>query len=342
MKDKNIEVLLVTKPEDKYYLSGFESSHFFIVLTEDSNFLLTDFRYVEAALEKTWPFEVVKIDSNHSIFDFLAKYDKMNIGIEEQHLTVDHYKSLEKIFTSKKIIFAQDIFNTQRMIKDAYEIRCIQRAAEIADHGFAQLLNAIGPGISERELASKLEELMKKEGANKISFETIAASGERSSLPHGTASDRIIQKGDFLTLDFGCVVEHYCSDMTRTVAIGKISDKMKNVYESVQVVQQEVLEKIAPGLSASNVDKIARDKIRNAGYGEFFGHGLGHGVGLEVHEAPRLSPTCQIELSAGMVVTVEPGIYIPNSFGVRIEDLVVITDHGMCNFTLSNKELIIL
>ena len=341
MAEQNIELLLVTKPEDKYYLSGFESSNFYIVLTQNRDYLLTDFRYLEAARKKIFGFEIIKIDASYSIFDFLAKYDKMNIGIEENHLTAEDYKVLEKSFTSEKILFAQNIFNNQRMIKDEYEIRCIQHAAEIADYAFTQLLGDIAPGVSEKELALKLEEIMKREGASQLSFETIVASGERSSLPHGVATDKIIQKGDFITLDYGCIVDHYCSDMTRTVAVGKVSEDMKTVYEIVQAAQKKSLEKIAPGFIASDIDEIARKKIKDAGYGEFFGHGLGHGVGLEIHEAPRLSPTSHVELLEGMVVTVEPGIYLPNNFGVRIEDLVVITDNGINNLSLFTKELII-
>ncbi len=343
MEKQNLDILFVTKPEDKYYLSGFESSNFYIVLTDKSSYMLTDFRYFEAARKKNCQgFEIIKVDSKHSIFDFLSKYDKMSIGIEEKHLTADEFKILEQIFTSEKIFFSQNIFEEQRLIKDSSEIRSIRKAAEIADYAFSNILKHIGPGMSEREIAIKMESFMKKEGASRLSFDIIAASGERSALPHGLASERIIQKGDFLTLDFGCMVDHYCSDMTRTVAIGKASDEKKSVYNTVKDAQQAALDKVKPGISTSEADKIARSIIDRAGYGECFGHGLGHGVGLEVHEAPRLSPSCHSYLREGMVVTVEPGIYIADSFGVRIEDLVVITQNGIDNLTTSNKELIII
>ncbi len=342
MEKQNLDVFLVTKPEDKYYLSGFESSNFYIVITEKINFLLTDFRYLEAARKKCKEFKIITIDSQYSVFDFLAKYDKMSIGIEEKHLTADGLKMMESIFNPEKIFFAQNIIEDQRITKDESEIICIKKSAEIADNAFAFILRYVEPGISERELALKIESFMKKEGANKLSFDIIVASGERSALPHGLASDRILQKGEFVTLDFGCIFDHYCSDMTRTIAIGNISEEKKEIYDIVKDAQQAALEKLKPGMPASLVDDIARERINRAGYGEYFGHGLGHGVGLEVHEAPRLSPACHSHLCEGMVVTVEPGIYLTDKFGVRIEDLVVITQQGIENLTTSNKELVVI
>lgn len=341
MKSKGIDVFLLTKPEDKYYLSGFESSNYFIVLTNEKDYLLTDFRYMESAQSKSGIFEIIEISTRFSVFDFLTKYDKMFLGIEEKNLTVFEYKELEKIFTAKQLVFAQEVIETHRMIKDNEEIHQIKRAAEITDYAFSHITQFVKSGLTEREIALELEFFMKKEGASNLSFEIIAASGERSSLPHGAASERIIQKGDFLTLDFGCIFDHYCSDMTRTLGVGAISDEQKEVYEIVKAAQTAALDRLRPGMKASEVDKIARDIIDHEGYGSFFGHGLGHGVGLEIHEAPRLSPACDIELKEGMVVTVEPGIYLPAKYGVRIEDLVVVSKEGIINLTSSNKELII-
>lgn len=194
--------------------------------------------------------------------------------------------------------------------------------------------------MKEKEVALELEMFMKKQGASAISFDIIVASGLRSALPHGRASDKVIENGDFVTMDFGCVFNGYCSDMTRTVVMGKASDKHKKVYETVLRAQEAALEAIKPGISGKEADKVARDIITGEGFGEYFGHGLGHGVGLEVHEAPRLAPIGEKILEKNMVVTDEPGIYIPEFGGVRIEDLIVVTDNGCERLSTSPKKLI--
>lgn len=342
MKNKSIDVFLISKPEDKFYLSGFEASHYFIILIEDKNYLLTDFRYFEAANDKKDIFDIVRIDAHFSVFDFLSKYDKIKLGIEEKHLSALEYKKLLKQYSSENIVGGQEIIETQRMIKDKSELQLIKNAAEIADDAFKHLLAFIKPGLTEREVALELEFHMKKQGASGLSFDTIVASGKRSSLPHGTASDKILEKGDLITLDFGCIVECYSSDMTRTIALGQISDEQKRVYHIVKDAQERALKTLKAGIEASLADKAARDIIEAEGFGEYFGHGLGHGVGLEVHEGPRLSPASEVFLEENMVVTVEPGIYIPMQFGTRIEDLVVVTNDGINNYTSSTKELIII
>lgn len=340
MQQNGIDVFLVTKPENKYYLSGFESTYYYIVITLEESFLLTDFRYLESAQQKQGLFTIKQLEANFTIFDFLTKYDKMVLAIEGDHLTFHDYKTILKNFSREDIVDAREILDSMRIIKDKDEIAHIQKAAKIADEAFMHILNFIVPGKTEREVALEIEYFMKKRGAADLSFETIVASGERSSLPHGTATNRVISNGDMITIDFGCIVNHYCSDMTRTIAVGFASNEQKNVYEVVKKAQMKVLNKVQSGMSTKDADKIARDVISAEGYGDYFGHGLGHGVGLEVHELPRLSPTYQNELTEGMVVTIEPGIYLPKKYGVRIEDLIVIKDHGMINLTSSSKELI--
>lgn len=341
MKKDGISILLLSKPEDKYYYSGFSSSNFYIIITENKNYLLTDFRYLEAAQSKKELYEIIKIDNQYTVFDFLKKYNKMNLGFEERHMTVIDFKKLRSVFPLKRLCFAQNIIEEQRIVKDDEEIGHIKQAAYIADKAFEHVLHYIKPGVKEKEIALELEFFMKKQGASHLSFDSIVASGAHSSKPHATASDKVIENGDLLTLDFGCVINGYCSDMTRTLAIGNASSEQKEVYEVVKRAQQEALDMIKASMKTSNVDQIARNIIETAGYGEYFGHGLGHGVGLEVHELPRLSPSYDIELKKNMVVTVEPGIYLPQKFGVRIEDLVVVLDDGIQNLTSSQKELII-
>jgi Xaa-Pro aminopeptidase len=226
------------------------------------------------------------------------------------------------------------------LVKTEKELEKMAKAADIADQAFHHIIGYIRPGVTERAVALELEIYMKKLGASALSFETIAASGVRSSMPHGIATDKIIEDGDFLTLDFGCVYDGYCSDMTRTVVVGKATQKQKKIYGVVLEAQIAALNAIREGINGIDVDKIARDVISSRGYGEYFGHGLGHGVGLEVHEEPRLSPTGTKKLLENMVVTDEPGIYIPGFGGVRIEDLIVVKKDGCEVLSKSPKQLI--
>lgn len=229
-----------------------------------------------------------------------------------------------------------------RLFKDDEEIEEIQKAQDIADKVFSELLDFIKPGKTEREVHHYMLERMRAHGASGESFDAIIASGVRGALPHGVASDKVIEKGELLTLDFGCIYNMYCSDMTRTIAVGEISDKQREIYEVVLEAQKRALAAIKPGVRTADIDAIARDYITEKGYGENFGHGLGHGVGLEVHEAPRLSPKSDEVLEEGMVITDEPGIYIEGFGGVRIEDIILVTEDSHRVLSKSTKELITL
>lgn len=226
------------------------------------------------------------------------------------------------------------------MIKDAHELSAIAAAAKIADDAFAYILTKITPDKTEREIALSLEFFMRENGAEGLSFETIAASGVRSAMPHGTATDKKIGNNVFFTLDFGCKYKGYCSDMTRTVVVGKATGKQKEIYETVLSAQTAALLELSAGVPANVVDSVARNVIKDAGYGKYFGHGLGHSLGLSVHEKPSLSPKCSDILLPNIPMTVEPGIYIDDFGGVRIEDLVVIRENGYENLVTSPKELI--
>ncbi|MDF2653581.1 MAG: Xaa-Pro aminopeptidase [Bacillota bacterium] len=228
------------------------------------------------------------------------------------------------------------------VIKTAKEIETISRAAALGDRCFSHILGFIEPGMTEKQIAEEIERFLYEGGAEGLAFDTISVSGERSCLPHGEPTDKVIQKGEFLTLDFGAVIDGYCGDMTRTVAIGFVTDEMKRVYDTVLEAQLAAIDFIKAGVACFDADKVARDIIVNAGYGEYYPHGLGHGVGTLVHEAPTLNSKSSEILEKDMVITIEPGIYIPNKFGVRIEDLAIVTDFGIINKVESKKDLIIL
>lgn len=228
------------------------------------------------------------------------------------------------------------------MIKTEREIESISKAAALGDRCFSHILGFIKPGMTDKQVSAEIERFLFENGAEGLAFDTITVSGERSCLPHGEPSDKVIQKGEFLTLDFGAVINGYCGDMTRTIAIGSASPEMRNVYAVVLEAQLAAIDFIRAGVRCFDADKIARDIIVKAGYGDCFPHGLGHGVGTEVHEPPTLNSKSGEVLETDMIVTIEPGIYIPDRFGVRIEDLAIVTDFGIINKVESRKDLIIL
>jgi Xaa-Pro aminopeptidase len=340
--DNKLDGVIVYSSENRRYLSGFTGSTGFVVIGKVNMDFVTDFRYKEQAEIQCKGYNVVIHNNNlmRKLVEAINSAGIKRLGIEEDFMTVGFFEEIKMALPGVKMLPAGNIFSKLRLRKDETEIENIRKAAAIADSGFKHLLSFIKPGMSEIEVASELEYYMKKKGASGISFDTIAASGVRSSLPHGIASEKIIERDEFLTLDFGCVYNGYCSDMTRTVFIGKASEKHRKIYEVVLKAQTEALKAIKPGVTGKYADKVARDIISNEGYGEYFGHGLGHGVGLAVHEDPKLSILGENILEAGMIVTDEPGIYIPGFGGVRIEDLVLITENGAEPLSKSPKELI--
>ncbi len=340
MKKKGIDGVISYKPENRRYLSGFTGTSGYVLITNKGQYFITDFRYVQQASSQCKGFEIIKHTNNKTIFDIINDYEIKKLGFEEDYITYSAYNEFKEKLSNTELIPLKGIIEDLRMIKTHEELEAIKKAANIADKAFEHILTKIKPGISEKEISLELEFFMKKKGAKGNSFEFIVASGKRSSLPHGVASDKIIEDGDFVTLDFGCIYNGYCSDMTRTVVVGNASPKQREIYDIVLKAQEEALKHIKAGATGIQVDKIARDIIDNEGYGEYFGHGLGHGVGLEVHEAPRLSPKGKDILRPNMVVTNEPGIYIPDFGGVRIEDLVVVKEDGPDILSKSPKHLI--
>lgn len=326
----------ITSRANIFYYSGFTSEDAALIITPEQCILVTDSRYLIQAKQQAPDFTVVDIrDGLSKIFENL---DITVLGYEENYLTCAGFSKLQGL--SFETAPMQEIIWAPRRNKEPAEIRKIHAAEELGDAAFSHILNFLRVGKTEQEIALELEYFMKQNGAQGLSFETIVASGVRSAMPHGTASSKVIETGDFVTMDFGCVLDGYCSDMTRTVVMGKANDRQKEIYETVLSAQKAALAEIACGKSCSEIDAVARNVISNAGYGENFGHSLGHSVGIEIHENPNFSPRSTDFVENGHVITVEPGIYIENFGGVRIEDVIAVENGRVLNLTASPKELI--
>jgi Xaa-Pro aminopeptidase len=340
MRKKNIEAFVIYKPVNVTYITGFTGDDSVALVTHDKAIFITDGRYTEQAQKEVKDFEV--IEHKTGIKEVLKEYIK-TLGIKklafEESISYGQYRELKE-FLEIELIPQANLVETLRMVKDEEEIENIKKAQNITDKAFEYLLNFIKVGMTEKEVALELEYFMKKQGAEDLSFDTIVASGKRSSLPHGKASEKVIEKGDFVTIDFGCKVNGYCSDMTRTIVMGKANEKQKEIYNIVLEAQQKAIANLKAGLTSKEADLLARSVIEEKGYGKYFSHSLGHGVGLEVHEAPSLSFKKEEILKEGAIVTVEPGIYIPYFGGVRIEDMVLLKEDGVINLTKSSKYLI--
>jgi Xaa-Pro aminopeptidase len=342
--ENQIQAALITKRENYLYLSGFTGSSAYLIITQEAAILVTDFRYEEQANRQASCFEIVKFQGNiyKALDDLIIDRNISKLGFEEAYLTYNNYLEYKSKLSVKEFIPLNSIVDKMRFIKDTEEIELIKKAVEIADNGFTHIVKFIKPGVAEIEIAAELEYYMRKIGAKGASFETIVASGVRSSMPHGVASEKKINMGDTITLDFGAIFMDYCSDMTRTVFLGEPNLEMKKIYNLVLEAQLQAIAEAKVGLTGKEIDWVARNIINNAGFDKNFGHGLGHGVGLEIHEEPRLSPTGNIKMENGMVVTVEPGVYIPDFGGVRIEDIIIIDGDKPIVLTNSTKELVII
>jgi Xaa-Pro aminopeptidase len=340
LQQQQIQALLVTKPENRLYFSGFTGSAGALVITKEKSVLFTDFRYIEQATKQTTDFEIIRHgpDFWQSLVEWLNSQGVERLGFESDFLTVELYNKVKQ--SAPELILCPVKLDELRIVKDESEQALLMKAAQIADQAFQRLLPAIRPGVTENEVAVELEYQMRQLGSAKPAFDTIVASGVRGSLPHGLPTSRKLLLGDFVTLDFGAVYEGYHSDMTRTVCVGKASDKQKQLYQIVLAAQLAGIAAVKSGIACNEVDAVSRSVITEAGYGEFFGHGLGHSVGLAIHEEPRFSPNCSTILAANMILSVEPGIYLPGFGGVRIEDVVVVSDTGCKVLTASSKELI--
>ncbi len=344
LRNTGAEALIITDPYNMRYLSQFSGGEGALFLSGEERILITDSRYTEAA-QKESSFTVVEENRSHNrmhIFrDCLKKTGAGKVGYEDRSLYCSEFDLMKASLPEHlEWIPLQDQVNRTRRIKSEEEIDLIARAEAIGDTAFQEILKILRPGMTELEAAAELEYQMRKAGAGGFSFDTIMASGMNSSMPHAVPSEKKLEEGDFVTMDFGCTYKGYCSDMTRTVVLGEASEKQKEIYRIVLEAQEKALSVIRAGLTGGQVDRAARDLIKEAGYGDCFGHGLGHSVGLFIHEEPRLSVSVSDVLENGMIETVEPGIYVPGFGGVRIEDLVVVTEDGCRNLTSSPKHLI--
>lgn len=339
LEANGIDGLLVTKRENIRYLSGFTGSSGVLVITAQSASFITDFRYTEQAASQVKGFDIIEHKTSliKSVAEVVTEQAVKRLGIEQDDMTVGQFRTYEK---EVELVETSGIVEKLRLIKDESEIKIMKEAAAIADAAFAHIQTFIRPGRTEKEVANELEMFMRAQGADSSSFDMIVASGHRSALPHGVASDKVIEAGELVTLDFGAYYQGYCSDITRTLAIGDISDELRTIYDTVLRAQLAGVEGTKAGITGIEADALTRDVIKDAGYGEYFGHSTGHGLGMEVHEAPGLSFRSETVLEPGMVVTIEPGIYIAGIGGCRIEDDVVVTETGNIRLTQSPKELI--
>ena len=325
----------LTDSDDMYYYSGFAGEGG-VVVSKDKRIVLTDGRYTEMAQKSCPGFEVLAINDMTLVLNSL----KCPVVVQADSISYSMYLRLKE--AGLELDPLKDVFDHLRSVKQEKEIECLKKAALIAEDVYKEVLKFLSVGKTEREIAAFIDYQIKLKGAGKNSFETICVSGKNTSLPHGVPTDKQLQNGEFITLDFGAKVDGYCSDMTRTVALGSVTDEMANVYDVVLKAQEKSQNAIKAGMSCKEIDEIARDYIKENGYGEYFVHSLGHGVGLKIHEQPNLSPKSEKVLEVNNVVTVEPGIYIPDKFGVRIENTVIVTRTKAISLQKSSKELTIL
>ena len=335
---------LITSDINRRYFTGMKSSAGVVLAFPEKAYLLIDFRYIEKARATVKDAEVIEAKKLYpQLMELLRKHGAQSMAIESETMTVKELNAYEHFFTDIHIVHNDSLSNaisTLRMTKDEGEVACIRKAQEIAEKALEELKGFIRVGVTEREIALELNRLMCAYGAEDLSFDTIVLSGANTSMPHGVPSDKKIEDGEFVLIDFGAVYNGYHSDMTRTLCVGEPSEEMKKVYNIVLDAQLAGIEAAKAGILGSELDKISRDIIEQAGYGSCFGHSLGHGVGMEIHEKPNASPNYKLALNKGAVVTVEPGIYIAGKFGVRIEDFVILTENGCENLTKSAKNLI--
>lgn len=342
------DAALIYSKVNRKYFTGFVSSLGYLLVTKRETYLFVDFRYAEAARAVARNCKIVQFRKfNDSLKEIIEKENLRVIMLESSAFTFEMYNAMEDTFKLCRISTIKNdeldkIISKMRGIKTEQEIELMQKAASLTEEALAETLKQVKVGACERDLALFMEMYMRKHGAVGVAFDLIIISGKKTSMPHGVPDDKKLEYGDLITMDIGADIDGYKSDMTRTVALGAINDYQAKVYDIVKTAQQAALDKVKDGVSCGEVDKAARDIIYKAGFEGCFGHATGHGVGLEIHEKPSLSPDNCFKLASGMVVTSEPGIYLDNEFGVRIEDMVLVTENGCKNFNSFTKDLIIL
>lgn len=342
MSQADVEAFLVSNPQNWRFVSGFTGDAGVLLITRDDAIIFTDSRYTEQAEQEAPGFTVIKtVVEKDVVKETIDKLGIRTVAFEKDYMTYARWEKLKEALSGRTLVGVSGWIEELRAVKSEAEVGYIAKAQSIADEAFARILPLVKPGVTEAELALELEVIIRKLGSDGVAFPFIVVSGARSSLPHGVPTSKRLEVGDFVTFDFGARVNGYCSDMTRTVVVGHASEKHREIYDVVLRAQLAALEAVKPGVPAKEVDLAGRKVIEEAGYGEYFGHGIGHGVGLNVHEKPSVSRMSEDVLRPGMVITVEPGIYIPGFGGVRIEDLVLVTEGGKNNLTSSRKDLIV-
>jgi Xaa-Pro aminopeptidase len=344
LETSGLDALIVSHLPHVRYLTGFSGSNGLCVVTLHKQYFLTDNRYREQSKTEIDGFEI--IIASDTLLKAARKRGMMNgkkkIGFESQYLSVSMFENLKKLFPSGSFVSKRSVIETISAVKEESEIEAIRRAAAITDKVFRKVLLALKPGVRELDIAAEISYWHQRFGADGDAFESIVASGPRGALPHGRASEKKIRKGEFVTLDFGCTYKGYNSDLTRTVAVGPPTQRGRRIYRTVLEAQCKAIEATHPGIPARHLDSVARRHIRQKGFGKYFSHSLGHGLGIEIHEPLRLSVKSKDVVRVGNVFTIEPGIYIQGFGGVRIEDDVVVRESGCEVITKSPKELIIL
>ena len=348
IREQGFDCALFLDENSQYYLSDFYTTDGAVIVSEKETALLTDSRYIEAA-ENDKNADKLSADVNPYLFksglyadiaEYFSGINAKRVCIDPALITIRQLQILNEKCENIEFGYLSDVCLKHRRIKTPEEIEKIKKAQSITDKAFSHIVGFINSGRTELEVAAELEYFMRSNGANGLAFETIAVSGKNSSLPHGVPTESKLTENSFFTMDYGAKYAGYCSDMTRTVVLGKADEEMKRIYNTVLTAQSEAMKKIRAGISGIEADRIARDVITDAGYGQYFGHSLGHSLGLEIHELPSASPKSKDTLVAGNIVTVEPGIYIPNKYGVRIENMVLVTENGCINLTDSDRSLI--
>ncbi len=335
-----LEGVLITSLENIRYLSGFTGTDAMVLITPTKNFFFTDFRFITQAKDEITGFIIEQYEKVLETITRSLKELKVNkIGVEGEHISFGFYRRMMEILPDMTVVPLTEELGSLRVIKEKGEMDLIREAIRISSESFSSIIKEIKQGVKEKEIKFGLECQMKKNGADHVAFDLIVASGIRSALPHGVATQKSLELGDFVIIDFGVNYQGYNSDETCTFVMGKAKPEQKKVYKIVKDAHDKAIEAIKPGKKCSEIDAVARDYIERAGYGNYFGHALGHGVGLDVHEEPRISQFCNGVITEGMVFTVEPGIYIPNWGGVRIEDMILVNSTGCDTLTYISKEL---
>ena len=344
LKERGLDAMLITSAPGEFYAAGFHGEGV-AVITPDKSWYWTDSRYIEAAGQIVSGAEVAMpaagMNYRKLVQQVVERCGVKMLGFEDEYMSVSDHRLWSEALTAE-LVPASGLLTDLRMIKDGDELAAMREAQRVTDEAFSEILNDIKPGISESEIAARLTYLMACKGAERNSFDPIVATGANGSKPHAVPGAALVRPGQFVTMDFGCVVGGYCSDMTRTVAVGQPSDEMKLVYDTVLKAQLAGIAAARGGVKGSDVHNAAAQVIAAAGYGDCFGHGFGHSLGIEIHENPRFSPFWDKPIPAGAMLSAEPGIYLPGKFGVRIEDVIMLTDDGCIDITNSPKELIIL